>query len=69
MSLAQTALQLAAQLIPPGGNFLVKVFQGERYKAFMDETKQHFNQVRTVKPKASRSESAEMYLVCLGFKG
>ena len=69
LSLAQMALHLATQLIPRGGNFLVKVFQGERYKAFMDETKQRFKQVRTVKPKASRSESAEMYLVCLGFKG
>ena len=68
LSLARMALRLAAQLLPPGGAFVVKVFQGEFFKAFMDEVRRRFQVVRTVKPRASRRESAEMYLVCLGFK-
>jgi 23S rRNA (uridine2552-2'-O)-methyltransferase len=69
VALARMALRLATQLLPPGGNFVVKVFQGEFFKAFLEDVRSHFRAVRTVKPRASRSESAEMYLVCLNFKG
>lgn len=69
LSLAQTALKLATQLLVPRGNFVVKVFQGESFKVFLEEVRRRFEAVRAVKPRASRSESAEMYLVCLGFKG
>lgn len=69
LALAQMALRLATQLLPLGGSFVVKVFQGELFKAFLEDVRRQFQVVRTVKPRASRSESAEMYLVCLGFKG
>lgn len=69
VALARMALGLATQLLPPGGIFVVKVFQGEFFKAFLEDVRSHFRAVRTVKPRASRSESAEMYLVCLNFKG
>jgi len=69
LSLASAALRLAIQLLPPGGNFLVKVFQGEFFKEFLEDIRRRFRVVRIVKPRASRSESAEMYLVCLGFRG
>jgi 23S rRNA (uridine2552-2'-O)-methyltransferase len=63
------ARRLATQLLMPGGDFVVKVFQGELFKSFLDDVRNDFQVVRTMKPRASRSESAEMYLVCLGFKG
>ena len=69
IDLARMALRLSKQLLNPGGNFVVKVFQGEFFKAFLDDVRNHFKIVRTIKPKASRSESAEMYLVCIGFRG
>lgn len=69
LDLARMARRLATQLLMPGGDFVVKVFQGELFKSFLDDVRNDFQVVRTVKPRASRSESAEMYLVCLGFKG
>lgn len=69
VTLARTALRLATQLLTPSGNFVVKVFQGELFKAFLEDVRRHFRVVRVVKPRASRSESAEMYLACLDFKG
>jgi 23S rRNA (uridine2552-2'-O)-methyltransferase len=69
LDLARMALKLSMQLLNPGGNFVVKVFQGEFFKAFLDDVRNRFKVVRSVKPKASRSESAEMYLVCIGFRG
>jgi 23S rRNA (uridine2552-2'-O)-methyltransferase len=69
LDLARMALRLSTQLLNPGGNLVVKVFQGEFFKIFLDDVRNHFKIVRTVKPKASRSESAEMYLVCIGFRG
>ncbi|MCJ7632119.1 RlmE family RNA methyltransferase [Candidatus Bathyarchaeota archaeon] len=69
LDLARMALRLSTQLLNPGGNFVVKVFQGEFFKVFLDDVRNHFKIVRVVKPKATRSESAEMYLVCIGFRG
>ena len=69
LDLARMTLRLSLQMLNSGGNMVVKVFQGEFYRSFLTEAKNHFQTVRTVKPKASRSESAEMYLVCLRFRG
>ena len=69
LDLARMTLRLATRILSSGGNMAVKVFQGEFFKSFLTEAKGHFQEVRAVKPKASRSESAEMYLVCLGFRG
>ena len=69
LDLARMTLRLSTRILRSGGNMVVKVFQGEFFKAFLTEARSHFQVVRAVKPKASRSESAEMYLVCLGFRG
>lgn len=69
LDLARMAFRLSTQLLNPGGNFVVKVFQGEFFKVFLDDVRNHFKIVRVVKPKATRSTSAEMYLVCIGFRG
>jgi 23S rRNA (uridine2552-2'-O)-methyltransferase len=56
-------LDLAKQLLMPGGNFVVKVFQGDMFKDFLDEVKEHFVYVRSFTPKASRKQSAEIYVI------
>ncbi len=68
-ALAEAAYDVARQLLAPDGVFMVKVFQGGAPKELLDSLKQDFAAVRHAKPRASRSESAEMYLVATGFRG
>ncbi|MDT8438168.1 MAG: RlmE family RNA methyltransferase [Wenzhouxiangellaceae bacterium] len=63
MALAELALEFARQWLAPGGGFVVKLFQGEGFDAFVAEARGVFDAVRVRKPEASRSESREMYLV------
>jgi 23S rRNA (uridine2552-2'-O)-methyltransferase len=51
-----------------GGNFYCKVFEGEDFKAFVDEVRPHFNLTKIVKPKSSRPESREVFVLGMGFK-
>ncbi len=69
MYLAELALDLAQQVLRPGGAMLVKVFQGEGFDAWLKDCRQVFESVRSVKPKASRPRSKEIYLLAQGFKG
>jgi len=66
--LAELALDFAAQTLKPGGNLLLKTFQGEGYAELHRTMKQQFEKLLTRKPKASRSESSEIYLLGKGFK-
>jgi 23S rRNA (uridine2552-2'-O)-methyltransferase len=61
--LAELALEFALKWLKPGGNFLVKTFQGEAYGDLRAALRRHFRQVLTRKPAASRSRSNEMYLL------
>jgi 23S rRNA (uridine2552-2'-O)-methyltransferase len=61
--LAELALEFTLKWLKPGGNLLVKAFQGEAYNAVRGEMRRHFRQVLTRKPQASRSRSAETYLL------
>ncbi len=61
--LNELALDFASRWLRPGGHFVVKVFQGEGYPDFMEQMRQHFKQVLTRKPKASRDKSTEVYLL------
>ena len=63
MHLAEEALEFACETLERKGSFLVKLFQGEGFEAFVGRTRKRFGSVRTVKPKASRPESREMYLL------
>ncbi len=67
--LADAALSFAARALRPGGDFLVKVFQGEGYLAFLDRVAEHFQALKGVKPKASTPGSAEMYVLARGRTG
>ena len=63
MYLAELALDLARQLLRPGGSFVTKLFQGEGFDPFMAELRQGFQNVAVKKPAASRSRSREVYAV------
>jgi 23S rRNA (uridine2552-2'-O)-methyltransferase len=63
MHLAELALEFAGAHLQPGGAFLVKVFQGSDYAAFVTAMRERFVSVATRKPKASRDRSAELYLL------
>ncbi len=64
--LADAALSFAARALRPGGDFLVKVFQGEAYHGFLDRVALHFEALKGVKPKASTPGSAEIYVLARG---
>jgi len=65
IDLARRALQLAASVLKHGGNLFVKVFQGDMLNDFVFEMRQCFVSVRLVKPRASRRESAELFVLGL----
>lgn len=69
MGLAEEAVAFVIQVLAPGGAFLAKVFQGGSEKSLLDILKRSFVTVRHVKPKASRAESPELYVLATGFRG
>lgn len=69
MALAETAYQFASEVLAPGGAFIAKVLQGGATGSLLKTLKQDFAEVRHVKPAASRKDSAEIYVVALGFRG
>ncbi len=68
IELVTAALGIAEEVLATGGNFLVKVFQGENFNDFLSEIKRKFEFVKVSKPMASRKGSAEVYVVAKGFK-
>jgi 23S rRNA (uridine2552-2'-O)-methyltransferase len=69
MYLVELALDMASQVLRPGGNFLVKVFQGEGFDEYLKAMRGMFASVVTRKPDASRARSREVYLLGRQFKG
>ena len=55
-------------MLAPGGFFLAKVLQGGAEGELLARLKREFATVRHVKPKASRADSAELYLLATGFR-
>jgi 23S rRNA (uridine2552-2'-O)-methyltransferase len=68
ISLASNVLDLAGEILKPGGNLLVKLFDGPEVKPFKERAKEMFRYVKLLKPKASRVRSSEIYLLGIGFK-
>ncbi|MCO6428280.1 RlmE family RNA methyltransferase [Nitrosomonas communis] len=64
--LAELALIFSKELLNPGGNFLVKFFQGSNFDQFLRDMRAIFHKVAIRKPKASRDRSSELYLLGLG---
>ena len=69
MALAEAAAMFARQTLKPGGGFLCKVLQGGTEGALLADLKRGFATVKHVKPAASRADSAELYVLALGFRG
>jgi len=69
MGLAETAAYFACDVLTEGGAFLCKVFQGGTERDLLDLLKRNFRTVKHIKPPASRSDSAELYVLATGFRG
>lgn len=69
MYLVELALDMARNVLQPGGSFCAKVFQGVGYDEYVKDVRSSFNKVVVRKPAASRPRSREVYLVATGFKG
>ena len=66
--LAELALEFAAQWVQPGGDLVVKAFQGEGFTELQKQMQREFEKVYVRKPKASRDRSREVFLVGKGLK-
>ena len=66
--LGELALDLAQQVLQPGGGFLTKTFQGEGFDAFLGQIKSLFKHVAIRKPKASRGRSREVFILARQLK-
>jgi 23S rRNA (uridine2552-2'-O)-methyltransferase len=69
IALLEAALEMAADVLKPGGTFVGKAFQGGATGELLARLKSSFRDVRHVKPPASRAQSVELYLVASGFRG
>jgi 23S rRNA (uridine2552-2'-O)-methyltransferase len=69
MALAEAAYDFAKDVLKPKGAFVAKVLQGGATGELLKLLKRDFAEVKHVKPPASRSDSAEIYVVALGFRG
>ena len=69
MHLVELGLEMANEVLRPGGAFVTKVFQGEGFDDLLRTMKRDFQRVASRKPDASRGRSREQYQVCTGFRG
>jgi 23S rRNA (uridine2552-2'-O)-methyltransferase len=68
LDLARESLRLALKLLRKNGNFFVKVFQGDMFREFVGEVEDHFARIEIIKPKASRTKSAEVFILGMGLE-
>jgi len=66
MYLSELAVEFADKHLKKGGNFLIKLFMGEGFDAYMKDLKTRYTKVITRKPAASRRRSNEVYALALG---
>jgi 23S rRNA (uridine2552-2'-O)-methyltransferase len=68
LHLAELALDMSQRVLKPGGDALIKVFQGAGFQELVQGARSWFAKVKMVKPQASRSRSPEMYLLAMQFR-
>ena len=68
MYLAELALDMAGRVLKPGGDALIKVFQGAGFQELVQSARGRFARVKLVKPLASRARSPEIYLLAMQFR-
>ena len=68
MQLAELSLDFACEALKPGGDFLVKVFQGKGFQEYLRRLRDTFGEVASRKPKSSRSRSSEVYLLARNYR-
>ncbi|SKA74076.1 23S rRNA (uridine2552-2'-O)-methyltransferase [Paucidesulfovibrio gracilis DSM 16080] len=69
LELCELARDVLPGVLVTGGHFVAKIFEGPDVKAYTDSLRPLFEKVKTFKPKSSRAESKEMFVVGLGFRG
>ena len=67
-NLCETALNIAQNVLRPGGSFVCKIFQGPDFKLFTETAKTSFKEIKTFKPRSSRKASKEIFIIGLGFE-
>jgi 23S rRNA (uridine2552-2'-O)-methyltransferase len=68
MHLVDLVLEFAEQTLRPGGDLLMKVFQGREFQPLIARLRARFESVKLRKPKASRARSAELYVLARGYR-
>ena len=68
VELVERGLEIAEAVLAPGGKFLAKIFQGDGFEEVRAKMRRSFDEVRILKPEASKRESIEIYLAALGRK-
>ena len=68
-ALGEEALTFACNVLKPGGNFVIKSFQGADFPELLGMIKEHFHAVKTYSTKATRKGSTEIYIIAKNFKG
>ncbi len=69
IGLGEEALAFACTVLKPGGNFVIKSFQGELFSDLMNDIKEHFHSVRGYRAKSTRRGSTETYIIAKSFIG
>jgi 23S rRNA (uridine2552-2'-O)-methyltransferase len=69
IAIGEEALAFACRVLKPGGNFVVKSFQGELFPELLNAVRERFYSVRVYRTKASRKGSAEVYIIAKNFRG
>jgi len=69
IELNEKALDFAVKMIKPGGNFIIKSFQGTDFPELYNDVKKHFYSVKTCMTKSTRKGSTELYIVAKNFSG
>jgi len=68
INLCETALHIAKTVLAPGGSFVCKVFQGSDFNSFSEEVRCSFKARKIFKPRSSRKESKEIFVIGIGKK-